>query len=247
MLAFSMDESTDRKQEKLYVVAGFLGRPGEIWEAERHWSKRVRKEGIEYFRTNEYNTLTGEFAKLVCQSGREAARTRADELLEELWLIVKSVNIAGFCFLGPIPAYETVRAEPYSEYIYEKDPYIQVHQHLIYSVAYHVCENFKALGPVAFAFDEHCKSASLLSRWEDQKARSPIASQCMGTLAPLDDRKSPAIQMADLLANTAKRVFENQMHNPKAGVEALNRICGQSLEWLAAWNEDYLRELREVV
>ena len=68
----------------------------------------------------------------------------------------------------------------------------------------------------------------------------------MGSLAPLDDRRSAAIQMGDLLANSTKRAFEDNMYDPNSGLESLKRTCGQNLAWVAAWNEEYLRELREV-
>lgn len=67
----------------------------------------------------------------------------------------------------------------------------------------------------------------------------------MGTLAPLDDRISPAIQMGDLLANTVKRTFEDSMHNPAPALEVLKGICGRTLYWVAAFDEDYMRALRE--
>ena len=57
--------------------------------------------------------------------------------------------------------------------------------------------------------------------------------------------KSPAIQMGDLIANTAKGVFADRLDNPKVALEDLKRICGRNLGWVAIWNEEYLRELRE--
>jgi hypothetical protein len=120
---------------------------------------------------------------------------------------------------------------------------------LIYQVAAWVCEHVSEHRvepePVAFVFDEHNKAATLLSRWSQMKEVSPKAAPCMGTLAPMDDRKYPAVQMEDLLANTAKRAFENEMHDPSVALEKLRQACVRYLTWVAAWTEDYLRELRE--
>jgi len=245
VLAFYMDDSADRKQERIYVVAGFLGRTDVWFEAERHWEKRVKSTGLDYFRTNECLTLTGEFAKLVKVHGAQQAREHADELVADLWSIIKSADLGGFCFLGPMPAYKSVQSEPYGEYVFERDPYVQAHQHLIYQVARHVCDHAKKPEPVAFVFDEHSKAKRLMDRWEELKTNSPIARPCMGTLAPLDDRMSPAIQMGDLIANTAKRTFEDSMHDPMPAVEKLQRKCGRYLLWIAAWTGEYLRELKE--
>ena len=189
MLAFYMDDSADQKHEKLFVVAGFLGTT-EVWfEAERQWEARVKREGLDYFRTTECRSLRGEFCKLVAKHGVEKAREIADQLLEDLWAIIKSVNLLGFCFLGPMPAYRQVQSESYSQYVYERDPYIEAHQHLIYHVAAQVCDKLKPSEPVAFVFDEHNKAAALQARWPQVKATSPKAAPCMGTLAPLDDTK----------------------------------------------------------
>ena len=249
VLTFYMDDSADKKRERIFVVAGFLGRAAVMFEAERHWKERVNADGLDYFRTTDCNTLTGEFGKLVTIHGWQRAREIADALLSDLWLIVRSADLGGFCFLGPMPDYNAVQAEPYSEFVLERDPYILAHQHLIYHVAAEVCDHVKPPEPVAFVFDEHSKAAALVGLWDQLKKNSPKAAPCMGTLAPLDDRQSPAIQMGDLLANTTKRAFEDRMHTPKdreRALEDLKRICGGNLTWVAFWNEDYLRELREV-
>jgi hypothetical protein len=242
-----MDDSADKKQEKVFVVAGFLGRSEVVFEAERYWENRLRADGIAYFRSNECHTLTGEFEKLVDQYGKEDARKKADALLDDLWPIIRSANLYGFCFLGSMPAYKSVQQEPYSEYVFERDPYVQVHEHLIYNVARWVCNNQKPPEPVAFVFDEHNKAARLEGRWSEVKVNSPAAAPCMGTLAPLDDRISPAIQMGDLLANTTQHVFKDRVTtDPRAAFKDLEMACGKNLKWIAAWDENYLRELRDV-
>ena len=242
-----MDDSTDKKRERIFVVAGFLAFSDDIFEAERHWKARVNSGGLDYFRTNECHTLTGEFEKLVLKHGCDGARRIADELLADLWLIVKSADLFGFCFLGPIQDYNTVQAEPYSEYVFERDPYVQAHHHLIYHVAAWVADRIKPKQePIAFSFDEHNKAKLLMDRWNKQKEHYPKIAPYMGTMAPLDDRQSPAIQMGDLLANTTKRAFEDRITNdPGAALEYLKKVCGKNLTWVAAWNEQYLRDLRE--
>jgi len=246
VLTFWMDDSADKKREWLFVVAGFLGSSEVVFEAERHWQAKVNSVGLDYFRTNECHTLSGEFQKLVIQHGWEKARRIADDLLADLWPIVRSANLLGFCFLGPMPDYNAVQVEPYSEYTFERDPYIVAHHHLIYHVAAWVCQYAKPPEPVAFTFDEHSKATPLIERWKQQKDNFPIAAPCMGSLASLDDKISPAIQMGDLLANTTKRAFEDKITtDPQAALEYLKKVCGHNLTWVAAWNDKYLRDLRE--
>ena len=119
-----MDDSADQKRERIFVVAGFLGQ-SEVWfETGRHWKARLEKEGLDYFRATECHSLTGEFEKLK-KHGLDKARDIRDEMLSDLWSIVKAANLLGFCFLEPTPDYNEVLSEPYSEYVFEKDPYVQ--------------------------------------------------------------------------------------------------------------------------
>ena len=112
VITFWMDDSADKKRERIFVVAGFLAFSDDIFEAQRHWENRVKSVGLDYFRTTECHTLTGEFEKLAIAHGWEKARPIADALLADLWRIVKSADLFGFCFLGPMQDYNTVQAEP---------------------------------------------------------------------------------------------------------------------------------------
>ena len=47
--------------------------------------------------------------------------------------------------------------------------------------------------------------------------------------------------MGDLIANTAKRCFEDFMHDPANALEQLKKQCGQNLTWVAAWDKNYLQ------
>ena len=66
----------------------------------------------------------------------------------------------------------------------------------------------------------------------------------MGTLDALDDRLSPAIQMGDLIANTAKRAYQTRSNNPNAGLAELKEWAPR-IGWIAQWNEEYLRAIME--
>jgi hypothetical protein len=63
LLAFYMDESTDQKQEQVFVVAGFLGDSRVWFEVERHWNKRLDRDGLRYFRASEFNSLNSPTGK----------------------------------------------------------------------------------------------------------------------------------------------------------------------------------------
>jgi hypothetical protein len=72
----------------------------------------------------------------------------------------------------------------------------------------------------------------------------------MASLTPLDDKKVPALQAADLIAHTTKRYFEkridNQIPMQRAGSEVeLAELKGwaRSLCRVWFWNKERLREI----
>jgi len=246
VLACHMDESSDAMQEKIFVVAGYLART-EIWyEVERQWAARLRCDGIEYFRTSDCFNFRGPFAKILRDNPQTKAREIRDGIVEDLRLIVRSFDLAALCFVGVMPDYRAVLSEPYSEYVFQNDPYLHAYEALLYNVSALVCDGVSE--PVAFVVDDHSKALQLLARWPEIKRNSPKASPCMGTLAPLDDRMTPALQMADLLSNSTKRALENCYPDKwDEGIKQLERLVGKNnLQWVAGWNQNYLRALRDV-
>jgi hypothetical protein len=241
LLAFYMDDSADAKRQTVFVVAGIIA-DSEVWfEVERHWTRRLTDEGLSYFRATEFNSLTGEFRKLVAKFGPAEARRIATSLVADLKLIIKSANVSAFCFIGPLAPYRTVQATEYGAFVLQGDPYIQAHELIIFNVARSCAQN-GVKPPVAYVFDEHSKAKELMSKWAEFKEHHPICAPWMGTLTAADDKRCPAIQMADLMANTTKRAFETIRSDSTAGLAELEE-WRSILDWVAYWDEGYLRAL----
>src|SRR5712691_6322885 len=58
-----LDDSKDQNQSKLLVSAGFLGTKDDWHHLRIAWKKRLKKDGLKYFKTSEYKMLEGEFAR----------------------------------------------------------------------------------------------------------------------------------------------------------------------------------------
>ncbi len=120
---------------------------------------------------------------------------------------------------------------------------------LIYAVA-RVVHASLYRSPVAFSYDEHSKAAALQNGRHDFKERHPLAAECMATLTPLDDKRVPALQAADLITHTAKRYFENRIDNQIPMKRAGSELdLGELKEWARSlcrvwfWNKERLREI----
>lgn len=247
MIAFKMDDSADQKRKKVFVVAGFVGTSVDWFEVTRHWERYLERVSIDYFRTNECITLNGEFLKIVKRHGRKRARDIANELLESLKLVVKASNLRAFCLGVLMRDYLTVLSEPEGSRVLMADPYLHAHQQLIHMVATAAAETPQQ-PLVAFGYDQSNKAAALQNSWVTFKERNPIAAECMGTLSPLDDKLFPSIQVADLVANSAKKAFERKIdggqplrraHSP-VELEELGE-WSKHIDWVGYWNEEYLR------
>jgi len=239
LLAFYMDDSADEKRQKVFVVAGFIADTVQWFELERLWNARRERDGLCYFRASEYNSLTGEFRKLVAIHGAPKARGIATELVSDLKAIIKSHELWAFCFMGPLAVYREVARE-FGENCLRKDPYIEGHEQIIFNVV-------KSAGkagvkqPIAFIFDEHSKASQLIAGWADLKARLPATAPWMGSASVMDDKKCAPIQTADLIANVAKRAFEKMLDGAEFEMDEWH----ERVAWAGYWNEEYLMALVE--
>jgi hypothetical protein len=61
------DESSDKRQQGLLTVGGFMGLPESFSEAEKQWTALLKSKGISYFRAYEAELLDGQFGSLRLQ------------------------------------------------------------------------------------------------------------------------------------------------------------------------------------
>lgn len=243
-----MDDSADQKRTKIFVVAGLLGHSEDWFETERHWQIRLEKSGIEYFRTSNFSRLSdGGFRELVRKHGRETARKIANELFEDLKLILKSSKLAVSALGVLMKDYKKVLAERNGSRVLQSDPFVHAHQQIICKMASIALET-KDQPCIAFLYDQTNKAAAMQGAWDVFKERNPLAAQCMGALSPLDDKAFPCIQMADIIANATKRMFEKKIDggtplkriSDRVELEAMSEWANR-LGWIGYWDETCLR------
>jgi hypothetical protein len=243
-----MDDSADQKRIKIFVVAGLLGHSEDWFETERHWKMRLAKSGIAYFRTSNFSSLSdGGFRELVLKHGGETARKIANELFEDLKLILKSSNLAVSALGVLMKDYKKVLAEPDGSRVLQSDPFVHAHQQIICKMASIALETIDQRC-IAFLYDQTNKAAAMQGAWDVFKERNPLTAQCMGVLSPLDDKVFPCIQMADIIANATKRMFEKKIDSgtplrrisDRVELEAMSEWANR-LGWIGFWDETYLR------
>jgi hypothetical protein len=243
VLGFYMDDSADTGREKVFSVAGFVGESSDWFDVERHWSRVLEREGIDYFRTYDCVNLEGEFRrKLVDKHGLTVARVIADAMLAELKQIIATSNIFGYSLAVLMDDYRQVLSEPDGPLVLDPDPYLGSHYQLIGFVLKDL-QVFPGVEVCAFLYDEHSKAHLLQQGWQYFKQANPNYAKHAGTLAPLDDKQHIPIQVADLLAHTTTRLYDRRPVDLVAAYDKLRTWLGVNLTFAAYCNAKYLREL----
>lgn len=222
----AMDESADKEREHVFVVAGYLARQYDWIEIERQWTLRLDQESdprpMQYFTSSECMHLTGEFArfkdvrKYPKPRGREAAKRVRNDLME----IMKNASVGGFAFGLPMKVYRAVRRSARARKVLHSDPYVDMYTMTMIIIAGELEDEYlegvwPARETVAYLCDGHNKSADVQRIYDDLKNNNPNCARWMGSLSYMDNKKSPALQAADLLAAQCKDVLLEEFAKPR--------------------------------
>src|SRR6267142_830727 len=215
-----LDESADRERKHVFVVAGYLARQREWTEIERQWMLRLERENnpqpMKYFKSSECQRLTGEFArfrdkhKYPPPQGRIAANNVRDDLLG----IMKSSRAVGFSVGVLLKDYRSIRRNARAKKVLPADPYLETYFQSMIQIAGDLIDEMPKTETVAFLCDSHNLAAKLLTHYPDLKKYNPLCAEWMGTLTPMDDKDSPALQAGDLLAAKCKDVLAELVKTP---------------------------------
>jgi hypothetical protein len=163
----------------------------------------------------------GEFQKLVDRYGLSTARVIADALVADLKRLIHTHRLVACCLAILMRDFNDVVSK-LKRVPFPIDPYVYAHHQLIGLVAGKVIDELSPSPPViAVTYDENSKSAELQESWLPFKEANPEWGVILGTLAPLDDRTNPCIQIADLIAHTTTDTFRTRQKDPSAGMASL--------------------------
>lgn len=216
-----LDESTDKERRHVFVVAGYIARQREWTEIERKWKLRLEKENepspMKYFKTSECQRLSGEFTRFRDKTkypqpqGRIAANKVRDDLLQ----ILKSSAAAGIGLGVFLKDYKNIRKNARARKVLPSDPYLGAYHQIIIQICGDLREEMPSTETVAFLIDSHDLATTLVDTYPLLKHHNPLCAEWMGSITPMEDELSPALQAADLLAALCKDVLVEQITTPK--------------------------------
>jgi hypothetical protein len=207
VLSSFIDESADETRKEVYAVGTFLA--NEVyWRAiQDEWAKRLAQDGIAYFRSADCKSLGGPFQALIRKYGKPKAHDIANKLRSDLEDILLSYHWIGFGLGVIMPDYDEVfHITPAARMMYSEDPTETAYSQIMYEVALAVQRNAPE-AEVAYIIDDSSYSGKIAEAFKATKRNHPELAKTMRTILPLDDRVTPCLQVADLIASVIKDGF----------------------------------------
>jgi hypothetical protein len=236
-----LDESSDGKRKICFCVGGFVTHSSVIERISKRWNERLRRDNISYFRFTDFTHLHGQFLRFRKEFGVDA-RKRADDLLRDLENIFLSVPWVGTGMGILMPDYDQFLSEmPASRLLFAPDPTESAYGQMIYQIARDAKNNAPGFD-VAFSVDISSDYPKIAAAFQGVRDSHPVIGKSMATIAPLDDKLNPSIQMADLIVGRIRQEFARWRADPEYQLG-----MGWSEEWnarigpIGIWNRAHMK------
>jgi len=237
-----LDDSKDQTQDQMVVSAGFIGTKEAWGSLRRDWSKRLREDGLDYFKTSEYKMLEGQFAKFKDEAkypksegrGRDAARKIKTDLQE---IVKLNHPIVGVGIAIPVVDYNTICARPDAHGVFYGDPYHRALESVMFEVAKMVRAR-RGHNMVAFVHDEGPDYDSLRQVYRSFRENNPQSAKVIGGFERLDDKLHPPLQAADMIANNVLGIGAEWLS--KGRPDPLKIEMEESIQKIGVWTEHYM-------
>jgi hypothetical protein len=237
-----LDDSKDQNQSKIVVSAGFYGTKDDWVKLRVAWKKRLKEDGLDYFKTSEYKSLTGEFSKF-----RTAAypppkgREKAMQIRSDLKQIFKRIpGIQGVGVVIPLDDYGRVCERPEAQDVFVADPYRRALEGVLLD-AVKLIRQKSGQNVVAFVHDDDQDFDRLRQIYNEFKILNPKTAKFMAGFQSLDDKLHPPLQMADMMANLTLGVGLEWLETGRTPSKL--KEMEENIRFIGAWNEHYMLSL----
>jgi hypothetical protein len=234
-----IDDSADRTREKVVISACLIGDCDQWRSLVRPWKVKLAENQIDYFKSSECMALSEQFRRFRSElsypkpTGREAA----DKIRHELDQIIKNSEVKGIGVVVPVTVFNKIYAEPQYAAIISSDPYKWAVQ-ILWDQCAKAMEELGRNHLVTFAHDDGDNYDSLRRLFRDYKAKNPKSAHRLADFVPLDDKKHPTIQAADVAASVTQRLAVQWVDNPNTAM--LQRLRTNMYKIVVA-TEDWTR------
>ena len=234
-----LDDSKDGNQSQMVISAGFYGTKDDWGKLRAAWARRLKEDGLEYFKTSEYKMLEGQFAKFrTAAYPKPTGRDKAKGIRDDLQAIFRCIpGIQGVGIAIAMDDYEKVCLRPEADGVITGDPYRRALEGVLVETVRRIRQK-PGRNMVAFVHDDGSDFDKLRGYYMDFKKANPKSAKLMGGFAPLDDKLHPPLQMADMVANFTLSKGLEWLENGR--IPAKLEEMKQSIDFLNAWDEHYM-------
>jgi|ERR1035438_6699770 hypothetical protein len=249
LLRTYVDDSADETQEQAVVAGAYVGFYHQWNGLTTKWKKRLKRDNVQFFHASALGGLRGPFSVFADPVAypKPAGRTAANNLLNDLEAIIHESQVMGVAVCIDMAEYRGIRAtEIRAAEIFPPDAFDAALEALYEMCAEIVRDQFDVVPrKIAFVCDESESSARIASAYAKYKREHSELGEYMGDLVHQDDKKTPPLQTADLLAHLAKGRFIEWLNDPAKQIftsderlkERLKRL---SVHQFAVWTREYM-------
>jgi hypothetical protein len=235
-----LDDSKDKGiGKRIMVSAGFFGTRDRWTAFRKDWRQKLKEHRLCYFKSSECHSVNGQFAKLK-KSGQPypttEERKRAREIRTEFMSIIKAhpfIRAVGIAV--QLEDYRRYAALPEAFTVLPADPYKAALSSVMFETVKVIRGYFKH-NMVAFVHDDGDQFPELWKCYQAFREMNTTTANLMSGFLPLDDKKTPELQAADLIANHTTYLAGRKLDLRDAEVE-----MKENLELLGIWDEEYMK------
>lgn len=237
----ALDESSDQKCETIFVAAGFIGLEDCWKDVERRWLEVLKKHGMQYFKSKEWKSLTGQFRKFRSNAyPKPLGGQTADAVREELVTIILSSNLIGFAVGILMKDYnEVLQKMAASRVFYNDDPHVEAYYSLMHEIVRTVRRKAKGKS-VAIVYDDSTYSQKVEHAFKALKKIHPSIGSSLRTFLPLSDKDHVPLQAADILANLIKTTFEKWFENGRPALIPLDKRWRKNVHFVGKFDREHM-------
>ena len=239
MVYFSyLDDSKDRGAHRVMVSAGFYATQPAWASFRTDWNKTLAKHNLNYFKSSECHSVSGEFAQFRAALGsyaKQDERDRARKVRDELQLVLSQhPAIRGIGVAVQLEDYRRLASHPEALNVLPRDPYKAALSSVMFETVTHM-RKVSRNSVVSFVHDLGDDFEVLRGCYRAFRDMNRGTARFMGGFSAMDDKTNPALQAADLIANHTTFLMGKKLDSKNALIE-----MGDNISRLGYWDEKYV-------
>ena len=199
------DESYD-KDNRVYAVAGFVGRDKDWRAVSKNWRNRCLKDGVDCYHAADCESRVSGFSHF---SVPQSISLNTD-LISDL----DGARISGFGIAVYVEDYEAAaKTSPKASHFLTQSPYFLALQFLIVDLCCEIAQY--SFAPIAFIFEQQDEfSGRSKTLYGEVREKNPTAAKCMGSITYSPKNKFVPLQIADKLVYEVMKAALNTKYDP---------------------------------